>query len=104
MSYEPFIADDGALYLPDKPGYGFTRPFRPNYRRTFARIETVAELKATLRAGRFTSLGCYPLFFVTADGAALSFESARRVYRNRIGNQERRNAQRLAHCRDRNQL
>lgn len=42
---------------------------------------TLAEIKGYLRSGKFTSVGCYPLFFVTTDGAALSFEAIRANWR-----------------------
>ena len=34
-------------------------------------INTVKDLMVAVRQGRFTSYGCYPLFFVTKDGGAL---------------------------------
>lgn len=40
-------------------------------------IETRAEFFRALREGRFTSLGSYPLFFVTRRGSALSPDYAR---------------------------
>lgn len=51
------------------------------YRRTFAEIATVAELKATLRNGGFAWPVGYPLFFATNDGATLSFEAVRQNFR-----------------------
>ena len=71
-----FIGDDGALHDTRAANWA-SSPLRKEYRKTFSSIESAAQFKATLRAGRFTSLGCYPLFFITDDGAALSFESAR---------------------------
>ena len=38
---------------------------------------TTKDLKAQLRAGEYAWPGCYPLFFVTSDGAALSFKATR---------------------------
>jgi hypothetical protein len=38
---------------------------------------TVKQLMRDLRAGKFTSIGSYPTFFVTADGEALSHEAVR---------------------------
>lgn len=35
------------------------------------KIETVRDLVECLRLGSFTSVGCYPLVFVTADGMVL---------------------------------
>lgn len=64
---------DGDLYRSD---LGHALPLREKYVWHFARISTVSELKATLRAGPVAWPGCYPLYFITSDGAALSFESA----------------------------
>ena len=50
---------------------------RHQYRYTFSIIENVSQLKATLRNGQYTSVGCYPLFLITSDGAALCFECGR---------------------------
>lgn len=68
-----FQSEDGNLYR-DTKGLPLVRK---DYARSFQTIDTGAQLRATLRAGRFTSLGGYPLYFITSDGAALSFESAR---------------------------
>jgi hypothetical protein len=38
---------------------------------------TVKNLMRDLRAGKFTSIGCYPTYFITADGEALSHEAVR---------------------------
>ena len=70
-----FASDDGALFDVRLPAWSSNPPLRPVYRRTYAKIETVAELKATLRAGQFAWPGGYHMFFVTSDGAALSFET-----------------------------
>jgi hypothetical protein len=40
------------------------------------------ELKETLRSGKYTWPGAYPLFFITSDGAALSFEAVRENLRS----------------------
>lgn len=40
-------------------------------------IATGADLRATLRAGKFTFPGGYPLYMATSDGAALCFDCAR---------------------------
>ena len=50
---------------------------RTNYDRGHRLIESVADLKAAIRYGSFTDLGGYPLYFVTSDGAAISFKTAR---------------------------
>ena len=70
---------DGALH--DTRRDWSAQPLRPVYRRTFARIDTAAQLKATLRAGEFSWPGGYPLYFITDDGAALSFDAVRENFR-----------------------
>jgi hypothetical protein len=58
---------------------------RENYTGHHRDITSNRELLATLRAGRFTDWGSYPLFFITADGAALSFDSVKENLREIIG-------------------
>lgn len=70
-------SEDGALYDTRAAEWSRRPPLRAVYRRTFSTIATAAELKATLRAGCYAWPGAYPLYFVTSDGAALSFESVR---------------------------
>jgi hypothetical protein len=73
-----FISDsDGGLYDTRRANWS-ADPIRPAYRKTFASIETPQQLLATLRAGEFAWPGGYPKFFVTSDGAALSFASVLR--------------------------
>ena len=43
---------------------------------------TTKDLKSALRAGPYAWPGGYPLFFVTSDGAALSFAAVREQYRS----------------------
>lgn len=38
---------------------------------------TVAEFRAALKEGRYTSVGSYPKFFLTSDGGVLSFKTAK---------------------------
>jgi hypothetical protein len=71
---------DGALHDTRKPGW-HAKPLRENYSLTHREIKTVADLKATLRAGPYAWPGLYPLYFITSDSAALSFESARNEFR-----------------------
>ena len=40
------------------------------------------EVKERLRAGKYTQQGGYPLYFITEDGGALSFEAVRAEWRN----------------------
>lgn len=67
---------DGSLWRAKSPETPFTQyVLRENYCRQHRDINTVADLKATIRAGKYTSVGGYPCYFVTSDGAALSFEA-----------------------------
>lgn len=45
------------------------------------RIENTKDLKAALRNGEYAWPGGYPLFFITDDGATLSFDAVRSEYR-----------------------
>jgi hypothetical protein len=38
---------------------------------------TVRDLMRDLRSGPYTSLGCYPTYFIAADGEALSHQAVR---------------------------
>jgi hypothetical protein len=69
--------DDGALYRVGD----YSQPVRPNYSGHRRAIETVADLKATLRAGPYAWPGGYAIYFVTADGAVLSFAAALAEFR-----------------------
>ena len=42
---------------------------------------SLQEVKKTLRAGKFTWPGGYPMYFVMQDGGALSFEAVRSEWR-----------------------
>lgn len=42
---------------------------------------TLQEIKERLRAGAYAWPGGYPLFFITTDGAALSFKAVRQEWR-----------------------
>ena len=48
---------------------------------THARINSVRELKETLRGGAYAWPGGYPMYLVTADGGALHFACVRENYR-----------------------
>ena len=52
-------------------------PIRPVYSRHFREIETGQELRASLRAGEYAWPGGYACFFLTSDGAVLSFAAVR---------------------------
>jgi hypothetical protein len=72
-----FVGCSGELCDTRKKDWHKGEPLRPVYKKTFARIETAQELKATLRAGEYAWPGGYPLYFVTSDGGALSFQTVR---------------------------
>ena len=55
---------------------------RPVYSMHFRQIVSPLQLLATLRAGDSTWPGSYPLFFITSDGTALSFQSVRQELRS----------------------
>ncbi|UTC29798.1 hypothetical protein BAJUN_01680 [Bajunvirus bajun] len=72
-----FASDDGGLYDTRSPDWSKGKPLRTGYQGAAAQIETLAQVKAALRAGGFTFPGAYPLYFVTRDGCALSFDAVR---------------------------
>ena len=76
-----FTSCEGELYDTRVLDWHRKTPLRSNYSRTHSRIQTVADLKATLRNGGFAWPGGYPLYFITADGSALSFETVRKEFR-----------------------
>jgi len=45
------------------------------------KITNTTDLKNAIRSGAYTFPGCYPLFFITSDGAALSFDSVKENFR-----------------------
>jgi hypothetical protein len=45
-------------------------------------INTISDFRAAMRQGPYAWPGGYPLYFVTSDGAALSFKAARKERRN----------------------
>ncbi len=45
-------------------------------------INSISDFRAAMRHGKFAWPGGYPCHFVTADGAALSFEAAKTERRN----------------------
>jgi len=48
---------------------------RKDVARHYRQIDSINKLKSCLRAGEYTSVGMYRLFFITDDGACLSFSS-----------------------------
>lgn len=40
-------------------------------------INSVADLDTALSQGKYTSIGSYPIFFITADGGALAYDTVK---------------------------
>lgn len=72
-----FITSFGDLHDTREDDWYSSHPLREKYQYHFRDIDSLHKVKATLRAGNSTDLGGYPLFFITQDGAALSFEAVR---------------------------
>lgn len=49
---------------------------------TMSAISTISDFRSAMRNGPYAWPGGYPCYFVTADGAALSFEAAKAERRN----------------------
>jgi hypothetical protein len=43
-------------------------------------INTVADLDEALDGGKYTSVGGYPVYYITCDGAALSYDTVKEEY------------------------
>jgi hypothetical protein len=73
-----FVSDcDGHLYDTREPDWSGRPPLRRHYQTRPRHLRTAADVKAALRAGPYAWPGGYPLFFVAADGEALSFNAVR---------------------------
>lgn len=75
-----FVSSDGNLFDTRAPEWSKGRPLRQNFAGHAREIETVAQVKAALRAGEFAFPGAYQLGFITSDGAAICFDCARREF------------------------
>lgn len=78
-----FIADDGGLYDTRDRDWA-KRAIRPVYRKTATTIHDVTELKATLRAGAYAWPGGYPLYILLQDGSPISYDTARKEFRQLV--------------------
>ena len=73
---QKFYTFEGDCYKVDRLGYcGDLKPIRKGVAKHYREIDSINKLKACLRAGEYTSVGMYRLFFITGDGACLSFSS-----------------------------
>lgn len=94
---------DGALYDTRVPNWYSKQPLRHNYRRHHYRIDSVADLKAALRAGPYAWPGGCPLFLIFDDGATLCFDCLKSVgvislVMKAIKDQEQRSGWRIVAC------
>ena len=71
---QKFYTFEGDCYkIEDKP-FGNV-PVRRGVAKHYREIDSINKLKACLRAGEYTFPGGYRLFFITGDGACLSFSA-----------------------------
>lgn len=71
-----FQSTDGNLFDTREPLWA-EKPLRAVFAQAFTEITDTHQLRATLRHGGFAWPGGYPMYFLTSDGAALSFEAVR---------------------------
>lgn len=71
---QKFYTFEGDVYRIDDKPFG-NLPVRRDVARHYREIDNINKLKACLRAGEYTFPGCYRLFFITEDGACLSFSA-----------------------------
>jgi hypothetical protein len=83
LPHQFMVCDDGTLNRVVKVDGGLSLvEVRGNYKRHHREITTVADLKACLRAGKYAWPGGYACYFITSDGAVLSFEAVRQELAN----------------------
>lgn len=81
MTKQTFISQcDGSLCL--LGGTGPLVTVRRDYAWHHRDITTGRQLRATLRAGEYAWPGGYAVYFITSDGAVLSFEAVRAELRS----------------------
>lgn len=81
MKSHYFISScDGALHDTRDPNWS-KKPLRLNYSCAHGKMQTLGDVKATLRAGAYAWPGGYPMYLITADGGALSFDAALSEFR-----------------------
>lgn len=77
-----FITSDGNLFDTSVKHWQFLPPLREKYSVACREINSVSDLKATIRRGSYTEYGSYPLYFITSDGVAVSFESVKQNFKS----------------------
>jgi hypothetical protein len=70
-----FINSNGDLFDTRKAGWS-GEALRKGYKFLYSDIETLSQVKACLRHGALTEMGGSPVYFITSDNCALSFEAA----------------------------
>lgn len=75
------VSSDGALYDTREIEWSKKDPLRSTYEYHFSTIKNTQQLRATIRAGKYTDLGGYPLYLFTNCGAALCFDCAKSEYK-----------------------
>ena len=71
---QKFYTFEGDCYKIEDQPFG-NLPVRKDVAKHYRQIDSINKLKSCLRAGEYTSVGMYRLFFITNDGACLSFSS-----------------------------
>ena len=71
---QKFYTFEGDCYKIEDQPFG-NIPVRKDVAKHYRQIDSINKLKSCLRAGEYTSVGMYRLFFITDDGACLSFSS-----------------------------
>ena len=75
-------SDDGALYDTRVKDWHKLPPLRRVFSRHYVAIRTMAEFKATLRAGAYAWPGGYQLYLICSDGGPLCFDCGWKQARN----------------------
>lgn len=85
MNKDKFVELSGDLYRRLSPApFGGIELIRKDFAKHFREIKNGKQLVSCLRAGEFAWPGGYTCFFLTADGATLSFDSVKQNLRSVI--------------------
>lgn len=94
LPHHLFLSASGDLHDTRHPDWA-TTPLRSRYAFHSTDIQTTADLRAALRAGPYAWPGGYPLYFITNDGCALSFDGVRNDLRECLENLALQNSRRI---------
>ena len=75
-----YVSDRGELFDTRESNWLHNESLRSNYSRTHREIASVADLKATIRAGSYAWPGGYPIALFMSDGGCMSFKTAREEF------------------------